>query len=939
MFKRLFLITLFFSQCVIAQDLIHYSTEDGLPHDLTYNMYLDSDGYMWFGTDDGLVKFNGKEFITYSESDGLSNTYAIDIQSYSKDTLAIATWGGGLYFFSKGSFSRVVEEDFAKINEIRVQNGSLYGNLMKYGKIAGKWKRKYLVFDDKEVKIVNEQHFYGTEFPQLNWTDERLLAHAQLIKGRKQKNFIGIYEYKNDSLSLVFPFLKDKIIHAITKLNDGLYLASEYNRLYVFNEDSLLRTIDMNLMDRVIVKLTKFSQNEFFFLASDNNGFKKPYRYNLITGELTDITEKYGINSTVSDIKLDFEKNVWLTTYGEGIYQIPYRSFKVKTVFDAQDVTKIMEYKNKIYGLRAGNLFEFENQELTENYKLQGFAKNMYVRGDKIEVYSLITDDDDIKVNSFITEKRGTYAYFDDQYEIVSRDSLIIYGKSYENKMSKNMNQILRTEDDQYLVATNLGLFYLNRSDYSFIETPYKELSDVSVTDIVRQDKIYWFGTSQGLFKLYDDTLEKISIDDGLLSDNIKDILVGSDNRLWIATTKGLSVYDGQSFVNITKNENLLSNNINSVFEDKDQNIWIATVKGVSLLTRENQNFNQTPPVINVAQNEFGFNYDVISYSSAKNLFTQYQINDQPWKVSTSNTLDFKNFKEGEYTFRLRSKKPKSDWQYSDIYTFHVRIPIYEKTGFLAFIVGFVALLIISLIYYQLKKSNRTNRLLTRSIQKQNELEAKLTTVRENIAEDFHDDLGNKLASITILTDMLSNKVTTKESKGIVNQILNHSDSLYKGTKDFIWTLKKESDQIEEMVTYLSDFGEEFFQPLNIQFRIEKCIERNIKLPYYWNRHLILIFKEAMTNAAKHSQCTETDILFSLKKGILRISFKDNGIGFSMTELSHENGLKNMEDRAKKIGGKIQVNTSREGTEIVFLGNVYPKKVGQSNTINSKFTR
>ena len=620
MFKRLFLITLFFSQLISAQDLIHYSTENGLPHDLTYNMYLDPDGYMCFGTDDGLVKFNGNEFTTYSESDGLSNTYAIDIQPYSKDTLAIATWGGGLYFFSNGSFSRIVEDDYTKINEIRVQNGSIYGNLTKYEKTADIWKRRYVVIDSMDVRIIDEQSVYGAAFPQLNWVDDQLIAHGQLIKGRKRKNFIGVFQYENDSLSVIFPFLKDKIIHSILKLNEDLYLASEYDQLYVFDKKKLRSTINMNLMDRVIVKMTKFSEEEFFFLAADNNGFKKPYKYNLNTQELMDMTAQYEINSTVSDIKLDFEKNVWLTTYGEGIYQIPYRSFKVKTVFDAQDVTKIMAYKNKIYGLRAGNLFEFENQELTENYKLKGFAKNMYVINDKIEVFSLITEDGEIQVNSFITEKRGTYGYFDDRYEIVSRDSLVVFGKSYENRMSKNMNQILRTEDGQYLVATNSGLFYFNQSDYSFIETPYEELKGVSVTDIVRQGKTYWFGTSQGLFKLYENELEKISIDDGLLSDNIKDILVGSDNRLWIATTKGLSVYDGQSFVNITKNENLLSNNINSVFEDKDQNIWIATVKGVSLLTRENQNFKQRPPVINVSQNEFGFNYDVINKAKNQNL-------------------------------------------------------------------------------------------------------------------------------------------------------------------------------------------------------------------------------------------------------------------------------------------------------------------------------
>ena len=87
------------------------------------------------------------------------------------------------------------------------------------------------------------------------------------------------------------------------------------------------------MKNRVIVKLVKFSSTDFFFLSSDQNGFKKPFRYNLVSDELMDIQEKYQINSTVSDIKIDFEKNVWMTTYGEGIYQIPYRSFQVKTVF------------------------------------------------------------------------------------------------------------------------------------------------------------------------------------------------------------------------------------------------------------------------------------------------------------------------------------------------------------------------------------------------------------------------------------------------------------------------------------------------------------------------------------------------------------------------------------------------------------------------------
>ena len=163
---------------------------------------------MWFGTDDGLVKFNGKEFTTYSESDGLSNTYAIDIQPYAKDTLAIATWGGGLYFFSNGSFSRLVNDDYAKINEIRVQNGAIYGNLMKYKKRGEAWERRYVIIDSTNVRIVDEQHIYGSSFPQLNWVGDQLLTHGQLIKGRKRKGFKGVYEYKNDSLTFSFSIFK-----------------------------------------------------------------------------------------------------------------------------------------------------------------------------------------------------------------------------------------------------------------------------------------------------------------------------------------------------------------------------------------------------------------------------------------------------------------------------------------------------------------------------------------------------------------------------------------------------------------------------------------------------------------------------------------------------------------------------------------------------------
>jgi len=241
-----------------------------------------------------------------------------------------------------------------------------------------------------------------------------------------------------------------------------------------------------------------------------------------------------------------------------------------------------------------------------------------------------------------------------------------------------------------------------------------------------------------------------------------------------------------------------------------------------------------------------------------------------------------------------------------------------NRNNLLSIVVGFV-LLLTFIIFYYLNKYRKKNKALNISIDRRIKLEKKLNNVRENIAQDFHDDLGNKLASITVLTDILSNKNISTDDKKIVSQIQENSDSLYKGTKDFIWSLNSKSDCLEELVTYLSDFGEEFFQKLNINFKIKKEIDQNISLPYYWSRHIILVFKEAMTNVAKHSQAKDCEIRFFCDSNLLKIELFDNGIGFKEEENKFQNGLINMQKRVKKINGKIDVKSTKNGTGIIFF--------------------
>ncbi|WP_456437465.1 sensor histidine kinase [Psychroserpens sp.] len=225
----------------------------------------------------------------------------------------------------------------------------------------------------------------------------------------------------------------------------------------------------------------------------------------------------------------------------------------------------------------------------------------------------------------------------------------------------------------------------------------------------------------------------------------------------------------------------------------------------------------------------------------------------------------------------------------------------------------------------QLKKTHQKNKTLKMALDRQIQLEKELSDVRDEIAQDFHDDLGNKLARISLLSNLISGEVSINDPKvkSKIKQITEDANGIYTGTRDFVFSLKSNSDYIEEITTYLSDFGEDYFSKTKIKFIVEKSISSNDKLPHYWNKQLVFIFKEALTNTLKHSQCDTVKLKFTYINKQLNITCEDNGIGITSEDLNSSNGLKNMKNRAHKIDGKLHIeSTINKGTTVTFIGKV-----------------
>ncbi|HNC30966.1 MAG TPA: hypothetical protein PKX08_13220, partial [Cyclobacteriaceae bacterium] len=134
-----------------------------------------------------------------------------------------------------------------------------------------------------------------------------------------------------------------------------------------------------------------------------------------------------------------------------------------------------------------------------------------------------------------------------------------------------------------------------------------------------------------------------------------------------------------------------------------------------------------------------------------------------------------------------------------------------------------------------------------------------------------------------------------------------------------------ESNNLKEVIAYLRDFGADYFEKNNIKFHVEDEILSDafrITLPDGYNRNIILIIKEAMTNTLKHARAHNIYFSANNQGGKYTIEVKDDGVGFSGS--GRGNGLKNMQLRAARINGKVVVTGGLGGGTCVILSfNVY----------------
>ncbi|HXG47318.1 MAG TPA: two-component regulator propeller domain-containing protein [Methylomirabilota bacterium] len=154
---------------------------------------------------------------------------------------------------------------------------------------------------------------------------------------------------------------------------------------------------------------------------------------------------------------------------------------------------------------------------------------------------------------------------------------------------------------------------------------------------------------------------------------------------------------------------------------------------------------------------------------------------------------------------------------------------------------------------------------------------------RARIAQDIHDDLGASLTRITMLSQSARSECSASDPAAAdLDQIYETARELTRAMDEIVWAVNPHHDTLDSLMSYLGGFAQDFLSAAGVRCRLDVPL-RLPALPVRAEvRHnLFLAFKEAVHNVVRHAGATEVHVCFHHQSFDCRLTLRDNGRGFT----------------------------------------------------------
>ncbi|MEO1517835.1 MAG: histidine kinase [Bacteroidota bacterium] len=678
----------------------HITDEDGLPGQTIYNGLQDKDGFIWLGTNNGLCRFDGREFTVYS-APSMADQEILRMSIGPRGRLWFINLARQLFYLEGDSIHRLDQEGFS-------ENIQILHHWFDDDKL---WTQT----SNKGILIMSRLHLPPNGPPIL----EKVIKLDRLLKKRNKmislapKQFIstgdtslqlsivddiiGIDVFTEDSyhfhqVDISKQSIDRKDFHLLKPFLP--LLTHNYSHLYLINEQGGIQSI-ANPRGRKWGDILTINREKWMIDSKEGiYVFKQGH-------QLSSRFQSLNINYAFEDR----ENNTWLCTDNDGIYMILSPNIRyhnksteglpgqsVHSILDAGDEVFIGQDYSWLTSFVDGN--PSRSLELPVGNSIRSIVKT---KEDKLVIgtdYSLAQIDlRDLSVlPSPLVVSAPKELILDKKGNIIVASSAGVYTlwkedlpKLHQQKESRHRIAMERSyalaadAQNRIWVGSIHGLYYMENHK-QMIPVPLESLPFlVNITDLlVAPDGSLWVATHQhGVLQLEGTkVVQHYTVDQGLSSNNCRVIYLAGD-QLWIGTNKGINMLNTrtQELKVIDTKSGLPSNEINQLLV-KDEEVWAGTPGGLAIFPTSELDVQPPPPPISIQkllvngesmptenvqlshlQNNLNIHFLGLAYKSKGKEQYRYRLLglDTSWTFSNSREVTFHTLPPGVYKFQVQT--------------------------------------------------------------------------------------------------------------------------------------------------------------------------------------------------------------------------------------------------------------------------------------------
>ena len=975
-----------------------WTQDQGLPDGVVNSVFQTRDGYLWLATGYGLVRFDGLQMTHFyhGNTPEMRNDICLNMAEDTEGGLWIGTWDGLLRFY-RGAFRRWTTAEGLVEN----QAGPLCAS-----RAGGIWlgDRTGLTY----LTSASVTH-YSTDSGLVNPSVRAVFEDAQAQLWVDTEGGLQVRDPRSGRFSapISSPGRPKIIVDTIRAGPDGALWFADSAGLFRYRKgrwDEYPAPEPLVNRGRPIFAFPDRAGNVWYPRGASGVGRWRESRYLDETIGLAGANACYGFEGR--------DGALWFGTEGAGLRRFRPRWFTTLTKADglADDNawTVLPSRAGSVWIGTDGGLSQFQDGRFHNYTEADGLNKNTVralaedaagrlwvgcghgldsLEDGRVLHHPFSSEPTEDKTRAICVGREGTLWVSTLRQLFANRaDQCLSYGAA-EGLGNGDVRELLEDRSGALWAGTfGAGLCRIEAGKITTLTKRDGLCSDFIRSLYQDHDGVLWIGTAVGLNRYERGRLASLTIREGLLENAVNAIIEDDLGSIWLGADHG--IYQVRKFelnqvaaghaatvrcVGYDETDGLLSGEVNgeksqpTVAKTPDGRLWFPTPKGVVVIDprrlREDDvaprvvieqaraderlvysnvpalvaggaapgggpNGNPWPqaPTIDypVGRREAAitlppgsaevleFHYTANSFLAPQKIRFKYRLDgaDQNWHdAGFRRTAYYTNLRPGNYRFEVVAANEQGHWSMAGA-GLELRLePRLSETWWFRVGVGLSFMVaVFGLIRGRMDELRKIERL---------QAEVALATERVRIAKDLHDGLGADLTQISLLAEMADAQPTHERLPKLARAAREAARRL----KEVIWAADPASEPLDRLVPHLCHFAEDFLAAAGVTCRFELPEDFPALTVAAEVRHnLLFATREVLNNIVKHAGATEVRVRAAVEGRRLKLTITDNGRGFRAPELAESalpavvldpggRGLRNLRARMTGVGGGVTIES------------------------------